>query len=460
MKQRNKNHITIYIFSFLLTLLVVIIGAIAGGFSPFGEKSVLVASNNSVYLTHYYELYDYFKSSGHTLLSNTLGGGYDISTLFTYKISDPTNFLILLFDRASIPAVLNILYIIKVAFAGLSMSILLCYKSNFYKNTNTTHISESKKKNIVLGFKEEPKSFFGKFIYNTNWTIIGISMAYALSVTMITIGMNTAYTSSIALLPLVIFGIEKLLHTNKPYAFILFFTLSIYCNLHISMITGLFIILFFFTRNFEDSKDFVIKLKGFVIGFILSLAASGIILVNSVGSELFNKDVSTDFPVLSFTNPFNLIKQLMTKNTLSKYSLYTNFLDIAFGVGFLFFCILYLFTKNNTISVKLKNILLLLLIFFGSGVTTFRYLFNGMTQTTDDSIHYGYIIVFLMLYISFEAIQDLDTLKTRTVVLSGLSSLILVIATLLLVSDYDKSDSFIISLEFIFLYFLLTLLYT
>ncbi len=53
MKIHNKL-IAVYIFSFLLTLLVVIIGSIAGGFAPFGEKSVLVASNNSNYLTHYY----------------------------------------------------------------------------------------------------------------------------------------------------------------------------------------------------------------------------------------------------------------------------------------------------------------------------------------------------------------------------------------------------------------------
>ena len=101
MKQRSKKFLAVYILSFLLTLIVVIIGAIAGGFSPFGAKSVLVASNNSDYLNHYYELYDFFKSSGKSLLSNTLGGGYDITTLFTYKVSDPTNYLILLFDRYS-----------------------------------------------------------------------------------------------------------------------------------------------------------------------------------------------------------------------------------------------------------------------------------------------------------------------------------------------------------------------
>ena len=227
MKQRNNRQLSIYIFSFLLTLLVVIISSVAGGFAPFGEKSVLVASNNSDYLTHYYELYDFFKSSGHSMLSNTLGSGYDISTLFTYKVSDPTNYLILLFERSSIPAVLNVLYIIKVAFAGLAMSVLLCYKKNHFivnnNNKYTNSSSAEKKKNFLIGFKEEPKSFIGSFFYNTNWTIIGISMAYALSVPMISIGMNTAYTSSIALLPLVIYGIEKLLQTNKPYTFILFF---------------------------------------------------------------------------------------------------------------------------------------------------------------------------------------------------------------------------------------------
>ena len=36
-----------------------LIAYFAFGVYPFGEKSVLVASNNSNYLTHYYELYDF-----------------------------------------------------------------------------------------------------------------------------------------------------------------------------------------------------------------------------------------------------------------------------------------------------------------------------------------------------------------------------------------------------------------
>ena len=388
-----------------------------------------------------------------------LGSFYDFSTIITYKISDPTNFIILLFNRSSIPTVLNIIYALKLALAGLSMSILLCYKA---KNTIIqTKASDSKSKgNFLIGSNAPPKSMIGKFFLCTNWPIIGISIAYALSTTMITIGMNISFTTAIAIFPLVIYGIERIITENKPYFFILFFTISIYCNLHISIISGIFLFLFFVTRNFISINDFFTKLRTFLIGLLLSIASSSIIIINSINSNIFKNDVSTEFPLFQIDNPIDLIKRLMPKNSLSMYSLYKNYFDIAFGIGFLFFIILYISSNHRNISTKLKNSLLLLFMLIGTATSTFRYLFNGLSKSASGEIHYGYLIVFFMLYLSFDVINNLNVIIHKSVILSGIISCLIIVCTMIFSSNYDNNSSFIIALEFIFGYFILTLLYT
>ncbi|MBO5609529.1 MAG: YfhO family protein [Eubacterium sp.] len=462
---KNKNNIKVYILAFSIPFIVALIGLIVGRFAPFGQKLTLIANKSDDYVTYYYNLYDSVKSGKGLIFNNSTGLGFDMTGLFTYKISDPTNLLILLFSRQAIPTVLNLLYLFKVSFAGLAMSIFLLNRpSKLKKDIIDSEIEDkkvdNKKKDIVLGFKGEPKSIIGRLLWDTNWFAIGISIAYALSITMLTVGMNIAYTSAIAILPLIILGIDKIIDSQKPTLFIISFTLSIFFNLHISMITGLFVLLYFLTRDFETSKDFLIKLRTFIISGIISLLCGGVILFNSIGSGFLSDDLSLTFPVFNFINPLNLVNELMTKNTLTYYSLYYNYMDIFFGVGFLFFIVMFLFLPDRKINTKIKNILLFLFIFLGSATSTFRHLFNGLSTSAGTSVHYGYIIVFLGLLISYDVLSNISIIKTKRVCFAGFITISIIISAMVFSTSYDKFSSYIISLEFIFGYFMLTLVYS
>ena len=450
---KKSKYLTIYILSFSIPLVVAFIGLILGRFEPFGDKFTLIASNSSDYLPFYYKLHDAVHSGGSWTFTN---------------ITDPTNLLILLFSKQLIPTILNLLYAFKIAVAGLAMSIFLCHKASLItdnkepltvkEETNTK--DSNNKKNIVIGFKGVPKTTIGKFLLNTNWIIVGISAAYALSITMLTIGMNVAFTSAIAILPLVIYGIDRIVANNNPAIFIIFYTLSIICNLHIAIITGIFTLLYFFTRDFHDSLCFVKAIRNYIIGLILSLMCGGVVLCCSYGNNLFREDLSLTFPVFKAINPLNLVNQLMTKNTLSMYSLYDNFLDIAFGVGFVFFIFLYLFVSKIEVSTKIKNFTLFLFLFLGTSTTTFRHLFNGLSVSAGTSVHYGYLIVFMGLLLSYESLSNIDILKVRNCITAGLLTTALIIATMLFSTKYDNFSSYIVSLEFIFGFFIMTLVYS
>ena len=462
---KNKNHVKVYILAFTIPFIVALIGLIVGHFAPFGHKLTLIANGSDDYVSYYYNFYDSVKSGKGLIFNNSTGLGFDMTGLFTSKISDPLNLLILLFSKQAIPTVLNLLYLVKVSFAGLAMSIFLlnrpCKLDNDVNTSGKEEKSkDEKKKDIVLGFKDEPKSLLGRFLWGTNWFAVGVSVAYALSITMLTIGMNISFTSAIAILPLVILGIDRIMIGKKPTMFIACFTLSIFFNLHISMMTGLFVLLYFLTRDFESSMDFVVKLRTFVLSGFISVLGGGIIILNTIGSGFFTEDISLTFPIFDYINPLNLVNQLMTKNTLTVYSLYYNYLDIFFGIGFLFFIVLFLFLPNKKTNSKIKNILLFLFIFLGSSTSTFRHLFNGLYISAGTSVHYGYIIVFLGLLISYEVMSNVSLLKPKRVCIAGFITCAIIISAMLFSTSYDNFSSYIISLEFIFGYFILTLVYS
>ena len=202
-KNKLKATFFLYIISTIIPIIVTIIGLLAGNFAPWGTKNVLSAGDFSDYLPYYLELYDRVHSGQSLTFSNNLNLGYDFSSVITFFLSDPTNFIILLFPRTAIISVINILYALKIGFAGLSMSIFLNYianKNEYNTNDNSDSSDEPDKdsKNFMIGLKREPKTDIGKLYKNTDWINIAFSISYALSTPLAINAAKTSFNPSLS----------------------------------------------------------------------------------------------------------------------------------------------------------------------------------------------------------------------------------------------------------------------
>ena len=122
-RKKDNSVRTIRILAFLIPVIAVLLGMLAGSFAPFGGKDVMSAGGMSKHLTYYYELHDRVHNGDSLIYSLTTGSGYDFTTVFTYYLSDPINLIILLFPRTAILSVLSILYMLKIGLAGLFFNI-------------------------------------------------------------------------------------------------------------------------------------------------------------------------------------------------------------------------------------------------------------------------------------------------------------------------------------------------
>lgn len=460
----NKKNIPLYILSFIIPVFAVLIGMLAGSYAPFGSKNVLTASGYNDYIPYYYELYDRIHSGTGLGYSNFSGLGYDFSSLVSYYISDPINLLILLFSRNSILSVLNILYVIKTGFSSFFMCLFFVYKKEHLSINNEESEAEatnkkSEKKDFIIGFRTSPDISIIKFVMTFDWIILGISVAYALSIFMIGTGMNIAYTGAIALLPLILFGVEQIINEEKSFVFVIFLSLSIFSNIHISIISLIFVILYTSTRKYDNASCFFKSLFKLLLSIIICAIITSIITINSIQGGFFTQNNSLFFPSVIIDNPLNSVRQMMSQGLVAQISMY-GVADYSISVlGVLLFFI-YIFQPKISIASKIKNIALLFLLLSGTCVSTIRYLFNGFNLNSRQNVDFGYIICFFILYLIFEEINNIHNTKPVFIIISFTLSVIIIFASMFFADSYDNSSLYIKTLEFLFGYFLIILIYS
>ena len=465
MKNSKSNNKLLYILSIIIPMCTIFIGFLSGGYAPFGAKNILSAGDASHLLSYYYELYDRAHEGTVLGYSNTSGLGYDFNSVLSFFISDPINFLIIFFPRNSIISVLNILYMLKASFASFSMCLFLLYIKEHFKPIISD--SEDKKNNseknndnnFVIGFKDDPKSEILKYIRHFRWDVLALSTAYALSLHMISIGMNISYTSAIAIFPLIMLGLEKIIFENKSILFVIALSLSVVFNLHITIISLLFIILFTLTRDYDDAAHFVRSFVSILRSVVLSMLCTSFITVSCFNSDIWKDNLSLNFPSLVFDNPISSLRQLISHNILAKLSMYGT-MDISLSVFLLFFIVCYIFQKNISISTKLKNLLLLIFIFSGTFISTSRYLLNGFYSSAGNSIHFSYIICFFFIYLTYVELHNISNLRPVFVMLSFVITAAAIVCSMFFSENYDNSKPFIQSLEFLFGYFIILIVFS
>ena len=192
---------TILLLSFLIPLCVALFGLISGGFAPFGDKDLLTAGGYQSIIPYFHEFHDRFHNGTLFDYSIKTGLGYDFTTVITYYLSDPLNFLVLSFPKYAMLGILDILYIFKIGLAGLFFSLFLGYKNKTLKK----RYDNDEKLNI-----------------NPLLTL-AFSVSYALSSAMISYGCNITYTTVFALLPLVLMGLDRIVNERRWFFFIMYY---------------------------------------------------------------------------------------------------------------------------------------------------------------------------------------------------------------------------------------------
>lgn len=189
----------------------------------FGKNTVLRMDLYHQYGPLYAEVYDRITSGGSFVYSWNSGlGASFLGNLFNY-CSSPFAFVLLLFGHKNMPEAIAVMIMLKAMLAASAFT--------YYVNKTNNCV---KKESIVFGLLYAFSGYFVAFSWNIMWF------------------------DAVAVFPLVILGIERIIQKNKPAVYIAAMTYTMISNYYmaymICILSVMYYLYFFFGRYELSSK--------------------------------------------------------------------------------------------------------------------------------------------------------------------------------------------------------------
>ena len=394
-KFEDKKYL--YGAAFLLPFLLYGVMLVALGVSPFGERSILVTDMHSQYVQFYTYLHDVLKGEKSIFYSWEAGMGLNFYGVVAYYLASPFSLIVVFFDRNSIPEFLALLTLLKIGLAGLSMSYFL---------------------SKVYNFRGLPIVFFSTF--------------YALMSFVTVYGFCIMWLDGIFLLPVVLFGIEKLLKDNKYILLTISLAVLFISNFYIAFMAGMFTFLYFVCKffviyQFKDVRLFVKKFFYFCMSTLIAAGISAVITIPTykvLSSNFIDRDKT------AFTTEFNF-------DLLTFYSrLFSGVIDTTINglpnvyAGVLTLLLVPLFFMSKKILLKEKVIwgALIAFLLLSFELPFLDLAWHAFQPPTNFPYRYSFVFSFLLLFLAIRMFIIFDESmfsSLRKVVLFNLFMIIL-----------------------------------
>ena len=246
---KNKK-IIMFLLSGFIPLFIFIIASLIEGYVPFGNIQLNIYDSFTQYPGFILALKNAL-TNGSIFYSWGGCGGFNLFSTLAYYGMGPLNILSIFANANNYSIFITIMTYIRTFALGLTMCLYL------------------QKKNI-------------KPIY-----IVLFSTLYALMGFTSTYYYNFMWIDGIIMLPLVIYGLDKLIDDNLPALYIIMLFLTIVINFYIGYIIGIFSIIYYIYRLIitKNKKS----IKTFVISTILSILLSSFILLPTFFSLMLGK---------------------------------------------------------------------------------------------------------------------------------------------------------------------------
>ena len=249
------------LLSFFLPVLLLEGIAIAEKIQPFGSESFLIVDALHQYLPFFADYQEKLKSMDSMFYSFHAGLGYNFLGLWAYYLASPLNLVIALVSKSMLTMILSHLYVLKIA--------LCCFTAAFY---------------------------FRKRRGKDEISIVAFGMAYGLCSYMVGYSWNIMWMEVMMMLPLILYGIDKLIkeHDGRLYCFALF--ISLWCNFYMSYMTCLFLILWYLLYPHKNVKEFFTNGFRFAGYSLLSGAMAAVVLLPAYLGIMQTSSAKLQFP--------------------------------------------------------------------------------------------------------------------------------------------------------------------
>ncbi|MBE6703160.1 MAG: hypothetical protein E7585_07105 [Ruminococcaceae bacterium] len=391
------------LLSFFVPLLLLLTAYAIFGIFPFGEKSVLVLDLAGQYVYFFEGLRDAVLGDKSLLYSFSRALGGEFLGIFAYYLASPFSFLVLLFPKLKITAAIVLILLLKTGSAGATFC--------FYLRGRIRRL---------------PKAL-----------TVALSVAYALSGFAIAYQSNLMWMDALILLPLVVFGLERLIDRKGFLFYTVALALTFITNYYMGYMVALFCVLYFLYYTFSKEKikrrELFRNATFFALFSVLSAFIAAFILLPAAYSLTFGKSdfaTPTARSFLLVTLP-ELLKKLLPATYDTVMSDGAPFLYC--GLFALLLLPLFFMSKHFSKRRKIAEALFLLILLLSMIFEPLDRVWHGFSAPNGLPCRYAFLFVFLLLRIAaFTLRAPRERQKKRVVAPLAISCGILLTGIILL----------------------------
>ena len=372
--------------SLVLTAVIWFAASLIIGLAPFGNESLCTNDGYAQYMPFLSEFWSVFREGGSMLYSwhGALGSNFYLT--MAYYLFSPFSFLVLLFDKAQIPSAANLIIILKNM---LVIAIMAWYLAG-----------KGKKPNVALS--------------------VSCAMAYGFGFYFLGYAVNFMWMDSIALTPLMLYGLERLDTRKGRWFYLLSLAGAILMNFYMGAILCIFLFLYFVVIEWRWSKEGWKTAGWFAACSICAALCAGIVLLPVVYG-MFGANASRmsppDFEVFNDWKYF--FSRLLPDAGVVRITHNRGTINLYMGTGVLYGCLLYFFSKQPSRRTKYGLLFLCLLYLAATQISWLNYAFHGFYMQRQVPNRFAFLVVFLAAIMMEQGFMALGRLKFWKIGLCG-----------------------------------------
>ena len=410
------------IAAFVVPVVIMLIIFVQRGIFPFGEETFLRTDMYHQYAPFFSEFQYKLTHGGRLLYSWDVGMGVNFSALYAYYLASPFNWLLLLCPKGLVIEFMTYQIVLKIGLSGLSMA----YYLRKHCETNDFGVA-----------------FFGIF--------------YALSGYMAAYSWNIMWLDCIILFPLIVFGLERLVKDGKGMLYCLTLGLSILSNYYISIMTCIFMVLYFIALLVLDEdmhwEKFIGRGFQFAVYSLLAGGLSAVVLLPEIFALQMTASGDFNFPK-TFTQYFPIFDMIARHigNVETEIGL-DHWPNLYCGVAVLMFFILYLLCRKVSAKEKAVYCVMLLFFFASFSFNILNFIWHGFHYPNSLPCRQSYIYIFLVLFACYRAYMYLGETPWKQVTGAFAGAVVFVLmAQKLVTQDHFHFIVYYVAILFLALY--------
>lgn len=376
---------------FLVPVLAALIGFAVIGVWPFGDGTVLIIDSLHQYLPFYTDLHEKLVNHESLLYSFSAGLGYDFWGTFAYYMASPLNFLLVFFPKANVADAMDLFILLKIGLCGGTFS--------WYLHKRDT---ERKLWPVVFGTMFALSNFIIGYYFNLMWL------------------------DSVAMLPLIMWGIERIVRgeSGKTYGLSLFY--GLWCNYYIGFMLCIFSCLYFLVCLAERERMNVKRALKRCLRFgwhsLLAGGMASAVLVPAFLALVSSESMQNNsFPssIRFYADFFDLMLAHFAGNEPINISDSQVGLNAYCGVIVLLLTVLYLLDEKVNFREKIGKILLTAFLLLSFSMNVLNYIWHGFHVQNGLPNRFAFLYIALLLIMAYDTLGHIREMAVWKILVSA-----------------------------------------